>query len=141
MADSVFEVSRTVRFPEPPGQDAAVVVYVTEGGDKYTLGTGQVEIDCDARLTLCRAACCRLRVPLTRQDLDEGVIRWDADQPYLVRQREDGYCIHCDPASHRCRVYDQRPGLCRTYDCRNDRRIWIDFERGIPNPTLAATTG
>ncbi len=137
----MFEVSRTVRFAEPPGGVVATVVYVTEGGDKYAPDTAAVEIDCDARLSLCHAACCRLRVPLTRQDLDEGVVRWDADQPYLNHQRADGYCVHCDATSHRCHVYEQRPGLCRTYDCRNDRRIWIDFARRIPNPSLAATTG
>jgi len=139
--ESVFEVSRTVRFAEPPGGVVAPVVYVTEGGDKYALGPSEVEIDCAARLPLCHAACCRLRVPLTRQDLDEGVVQWDADRPYLNRQREDGFCVHCDAASHRCDVYDQRPGLCRTFDCRNDRRIWIDFERRIPNPSVASTSG
>lgn len=139
--DSVFEVSRTVRFAEPPGGVAAAVVYVTEGGDKYAPDTAPVEIDCADRLPLCHAACCRLRVPMTRQDLEEGVVQWDARQPYLNRQRPDGYCVHCDPASHRCDVYDQRPGLCRTFDCRNDRRIWIDFDGRIPNPSLAATSG
>jgi hypothetical protein len=139
--EGVFEVARTVRFAEPPGGIAATVVYVTEGGDKYASDTVPVEIDCAARLPLCHAACCRLRVPLTRQDLDEGVVQWDADRPYLNRQRADGYCVHCDPVGHRCHVYERRPGLCRTYDCRNDRRIWIDFEGRIPNPAVTAMTG
>lgn len=136
MAQSVFDVSRTVRFVAPPRQPAEI--YVTEGGDKYTPDAGHVQIDCAARLALCHAACCRLRVPLSRQDLDEGVVEWDTDHPYLNRQRADGYCVHCDQASQRCAVYDERPGLCRTFDCRHDRRIWIDFDRRIPNPSVAA---
>ena len=76
-------------------------------------------------------------MPLTHQDLDEGIVQWDRDQPYLNRQRADGYCVHCDAVSLRCATYEQRPGLCRSYDCRGDSRIWVDFERRIPNPTLA----
>jgi hypothetical protein len=28
--------------------------------------------------------------------------------------------------------------MCRGYDCREDRRIWLDFEKRIPAPDLAA---
>jgi hypothetical protein len=31
-------------------------------------------------------------------------------------------------------VYEHRPAICRTYDCRKDPRIWIDFEKRIPAP-------
>ena len=40
-----------------------------------------------------------------------------------------------------CTIYERRPGLCRTYDCRGDTRIWLDFERRIPNPSLAGLAG
>ena len=33
-----------------------------------------------------------------------------------------------------CTAYDYRPSTCRTYDCREDRRVWIDFEARIPAP-------
>jgi hypothetical protein len=26
--------------------------------------------------------------------------------------------------------------VCRAYDCRNDKRIWADFERKIVSPEL-----
>ena len=135
MAPEAFHAERVVRFT--PSVDDATVIYLTEGGDKYALDRTHEPIDCDARVALCHAACCRLRVPLTHQDLDEGIVQWDRGQPYLNRQRADGYCVHCDPASLRCATYEQRPGLCRSYDCRGDSRIWIDFERRIPNPDLA----
>jgi hypothetical protein len=33
-----------------------------------------------------------------------------------------------------CTVYDDRPGTCREYDCREDKRVWIDYEKRIPAP-------
>ena len=127
-----FEVARVVRFTGTRRRGSAVT-YLTEGADKYDVDPAP--IDCEARVALCRAACCRLRVPLTRQDLDEGIVEWDPDEPYLIRQRRDGHCVHCDPGSLRCTTYDHRPGLCRTYDCRGDSRIWVDFDRRIPAVT------
>jgi hypothetical protein len=152
MSREAFTVSRVVHFrPTRRAGDGALEhhqrsitkdaadVYLSDGGDKYALGIEHAPIDCDARLSLCHAACCRLRVPLTRQDLDEGIVQWDGDQPYLNRRQPNGYCVHCD-SSRRCTVYEQRPGLCRTYDCREDGRIWVDFDHRIPNPSLDAIT-
>lgn len=108
----------------------------TEVADKYAIGVATVEIDCQARLSLCQAACCRLRFALSEQDIEEGLINWTLSEPYLNRQRADGYCIHCDDHTMACKVYQARPAVCRRYDCRNDSRIWVDFERRIPNPDL-----
>jgi hypothetical protein len=36
-----------------------------------------------------------------------------------------------------CTVHEQRPLFCRMYDCRKDPRIWLDFDRQVPNPSLA----
>lgn len=58
--------------------------------DKYDEET-TVKIDCSQRLHLCRAACCRLRFALTEQDIHEGSVEWEITEPYLNRQREDGY--------------------------------------------------
>jgi hypothetical protein len=33
-------------------------------------------------------------------------------------------------------VYANRPTICRTYDCRNDARIWADFDAYEINPDL-----
>lgn len=109
--------------------------------DKYALNGDSVTIDCEARLPLCRAACCRLRFALTEQDIHEGAVQWDLEQPYLNRQGEDGWCAHCHPSTKRCHVYQQRPGVCRTYDCRGDKRIWLDFEGRVVNPELFADGG
>jgi len=109
-------------------------LYLVDAPDKYAVRDAPV-IDCDARLELCRASCCRLWFSLSPQDLDERVVKWDYTRPYAIAQAPDGRCLHQDPAM-RCGIYANRPHVCRTYDCRNDQRIWIDFERRIPNPAL-----
>jgi putative zinc- or iron-chelating protein len=103
--------------------------------DKYNLD-GSVEIDCESRLQFCHAACCRLQFALSRQDVEEGVLKWDFSRPYMIKQDHDGYCAHLDRQGCRCSVYQHRPVPCRAYDCRNDQRIWVDFERKIVNPEL-----
>ena len=55
-------------------------------------------------------------------------MRWDLGRPYLNRRGTDGYCHQCDPGSHACGVYEQRPSVCRRYSCANDARIWKDFD-------------
>lgn len=103
--------------------------------DKYAI-EGSVGIDCENRVHLCKAACCRFWFPLSRQDIDEGVVRWDLRFPYIIDQDEDKYCRHLDRGSCRCTVYEQRPLPCRTFDCREDKRIWLDFENYVINPDL-----
>ncbi len=107
-----------------------VGVAVANIPDKYALAD-LPQIDCAARLPLCKGRCCSFTFPLSVQDLDERVVRWNYGAPYKIAQREDGYCVH-NEANGGCGVYVNRPGVCRTYDCRRDRRIWIDFDQRIP---------
>ncbi len=103
--------------------------------DKYVL-TDLPEIDCSERVHLCKAACCTYRFPLARQDVEEGVVQWDLGHPYWNRQDATGYCVHNDQTGRGCRVYDQRPAPCRVFDCRQDERIWSDFDAMVVNPEL-----
>jgi Fe-S-cluster containining protein len=103
--------------------------------DKYAFD-GEVTIDCPSRVQLCRAACCRLPFALSKQDIRERVVQWDLGQPYLIAQGRDGYCVHLDRSDRSCGVHQQRPVPCRAYDCRQDRRIWLDFENRIVNPDV-----
>lgn len=57
-------------------------------------------------------------------------------RPYLIAQGKDGYCTHFEHGSCSCTVRENRPVPCRGYDCRNDKRIWLDFENKIPNPNI-----
>jgi len=104
---------------------------ITNIPDKYTL-EALPEIDCEARLHLCQARCCKLHFSLSLQDLDERVVRWDYARPYQIGRRDDGYCVHNIPGTCKCDVYEHRPGVCRKYDCRGDKRIWKDFDARIP---------
>ena len=108
--------------------------------DKHALPPEALpDIDCERRIPLCRAACCAMRFALTAQDLDEGVMRWDLGRPYMNRVGPDGRCARQDRGSLGCAIYHHRPGVCRVYDCRQDGRIWLDFDRRVINPDLFVT--
>lgn len=117
-------------------RDEAMGVFLQKPDrDKYQF-EGAPTIDCENRIPLCKAACCRLRVALSRQDLEEGVVRWDLAHPYLIARNAEGYCSHLQSSNCRCSIYEQRPLPCRGYDCRNDKRIWSDFENRVVSPEL-----
>jgi hypothetical protein len=97
---------------------------------------GGAQIDCENRLHLCKAACCRLNFALSKQDVEEGIVKWDFSRPYLIAKDRDGYCRHLDRCASRCTIYAHRPVPCRGYDCRKDQRIWIDFDQKLVNPEL-----
>jgi hypothetical protein len=103
--------------------------------DKYAF-PGEVQVDCENRLHLCKAACCRLSFPLSKQDITEGIVKWDLGSPYLIAQDAEGYCQHLDRTTHCCTVRERRPIPCRAYNCRNDQRIWSDFDNKVINPNL-----
>ena len=103
--------------------------------DKYTFKS-EAKIDCENRVHLCQASCCRLRFALSKQDVHEGVVKWDLGHPYMIAHEQDGYCTHMERGTCRCTIRDQRPVPCRGYDCRNDKRIWLDFENKIVNPSI-----
>ena len=107
------------------------------GVSKYEFSGGAV-IDCESRLPLCKAACCKLPLALSKEDVGEGVVRWELGQPYMLAHDPDGYCVHMDRATCGCTVYAQRPIPCRGYDCREDKRIRQDFEAGVINPLIEA---
>lgn len=108
---------------------------LADEGDKYD-AEREVLIDCKTRVQHCKAACCKLGFYLSRQDLEEGVVRWDFRRPYHVAQTDDGYCVHCTNGTRECNIWKNRPVVCRGYDCRNDKRIWLDFDKMVPNPEL-----
>jgi len=85
-------------------------------------------IDCDARLPVCKAVCCRLRFALTAEEIESSPVKWDLGRPYFNRHGPDGYCHRFDGGTGGCSVYEDRPLPCRQYSCAGDERIWKDFE-------------
>lgn len=117
-------------------RDEGAGVFVQEPEqDKYSFES-EVKIDCDNRIQYCKAACCRLPFALSKQDIDERVVRWDLGQPYIIAQDQDGYCTHLERGSCRCTIREERPVPCRAYDCRKDQTIWLDFENKVINPDI-----
>jgi hypothetical protein len=103
--------------------------------DKYAF-TDVAEIDCARYVQFCNAACCRLPFALSKQDIREGIVLWDLGQPYFIAHGKNGYCTHLQPEGCRCGVHNHRPVPCRAYDCRQDKKIWLDFENQTINPDI-----
>ena len=101
-------------------------VRIAEPSDKYE-PRQLPDIDCRSLLPICQARCCKMVFTLSQQDLDERIVKWNYGRPYLIRQ-SGGRCVHQD-AGNGCGVYENRPLVCRTYDCRQDKRIWLDFDK------------
>jgi Fe-S-cluster containining protein len=123
------------RLVERLQADGIGAAYQDPEHEKYGF-EGSVQIDCASRLHLCKAACCRLRFALSRQDVEEGIVQWDFKHPYFIACGDDGYCRHLDRTSMGCGIHANRPVPCRAYDCRKDARIWSDFEQRIVSPDL-----
>lgn len=107
------------------------VVKLSMVRDKHRIASPP--IDCAKYLHLCQARCCALKVTLSPAEVDEHKLRWDLDAPYELERGDDGQCVHLT-ATGGCDSYDERPAACREYDCREDRRVWIDFENQVPAP-------
>jgi Fe-S-cluster containining protein len=90
-------------------------------------------VDCASRMSVCKAVCCRLNFALSVPEIEAGAVRWDLGQPYFIRKRTDGACVHQIADGCGCSVYAQRPGVCRRYSCEHDARIWSDFEGRVLN--------
>ena len=102
--------------------------------DKYTF-KHEAGVDCQSRLLTCKAVCCKFPFALSRQDVEEGIIRWDFGKPYLIAHDAEGYCYHLKRETYRCMVYEHRPVPCRGFDCRDNKKwkVWLDYEKTIIN--------
>jgi len=105
--------------------------------DKYTFAQ-EADVDCESRLDTCKALCCKLPFALSKQDVEEGIIRWEFGRPYLIAHGDDGYCVHLDRNTYKCTVREHRIVPCRGFDCRNNKQwhVWADYEKKILNPEL-----
>ena len=117
-------------IPVPP-------IALDRTNDKYSEEIPCAPIDCEARMHLCHGRCCGFESRLSAQDLREGKLEWEIDRPYYLARDRTGYCVYQNKESGLCGNYEYRPAACRRYDCREDRRVWIDFEKMIPAPMPA----
>lgn len=105
--------------------------------DKYAFEQ-EADVDCQSCLDTCKAICCKFPFALSRQDVDEGIIRWEFRRPYLIVHDSDGYCVHLDRETYHCSVHAHRPIPCRGFDCKNSDRwnVWYDDNQAHINPKL-----
>lgn len=95
-------------------------------------------VDPDVHCSSCEAVCCRLTVVLLSEDhVPEWMTARDEHGMETMAKNEDGWCVALDRTTHRCTIYDQRPGICRKYamggpSCRDERARW--FGTAIPTP-------
>jgi len=124
--DDVVAASRQVEA-EAVARGEGLDHLVTLREDPPDVEAQPVKVDCEARMPVCHAVCCKLSVALGAAEVETGRLRWDLGHPYRLRREEDGRCTHQVRETGWCGVYDDRPRPCRTYSCATDGRIWKDF--------------
>jgi Fe-S-cluster containining protein len=123
------ELVRELFPPSQPRQGTGLVI-------SYPNRQPVKKVDCENRLHLCKAACCRIfNVGLSPEEVQSDRYDWNPRQPYALHTNRQG-CVHLAAGSCACAIYDKRPGVCQTYSCEKDQRIWADFENKIINPEL-----
>jgi Fe-S-cluster containining protein len=94
-----------------------------------------IPVNCNERMHICEAVCCKLQFALSAEEIEAGKVRWDLGRPYTIRQEQNCYCTHINPEDKKCNVYNDRPSVCKKYSCANDTRIWNDFDKMVLNKT------
>ncbi|GHT40714.1 hypothetical protein FACS189443_1460 [Planctomycetales bacterium] len=93
-----------------------------------------IEVKCEERIHLCQQACCRIfDVHLNADEVESGRFDWNPRSPYALHKNHKG-CVHL--IEGKCAIYHNRPATCYTYSCKQDSRIWEDYEKMILNPSL-----
>jgi Fe-S-cluster containining protein len=127
-SDEVLRAAAKVRGEmEAKGETIGPGVALRVDGDEEK-DDGFVPVNCAQRIHICKAVCCRLQFALSAKEVESGKVKWDLGRPYHIRQESTGYCTHNDPEKKSCRIYHDRPTVCRRYSCAKDERIWKNFE-------------
>lgn len=107
---------------------AGVQLRIDNKGDKVF-----TPVNCEERMHICNAICCKLDFALSAQEVEGGKVKWDLGQPYHIRHKKSGFCVHLNEKKGCCSVYNNRPKVCSKYSCANDQRIWKDFDNMVLN--------
>ncbi len=80
----------------------------------------------------CAAVCCRLEVLcITETGVPRRYTRPNPGGVPSMDRLPDGWCAALDRDTLRCRIYEQRPLICREFeeggaDCLAERAAWAD---------------
>ena len=90
-----------------------------------------VLIDCEEGRRLgCATYCCRLIVRLEPGEVDPGQPD-NTDKRCIDKDPVTGLCVYFDTETNRCRIWDQRPAVCRGFDCNKDPLLPLVLEFGF----------
>ncbi|MEO8108814.1 MAG: YkgJ family cysteine cluster protein [Ginsengibacter sp.] len=106
-----------------------IAIRVDSEEDKHTF----VPVNCEERMHVCHAICCKLSFALSIAEIEAGKLKWELGRPYHIRHQTNGYCCHSNDENRSCSVYKNRPSVCSKYSCAKDTRIWSDFDKMILN--------
>lgn len=106
--------------------------------------------DCEEMRPVCRALCCRdWDVGLSAEEHGSGRYEADVvcvltekvcptptlpciDRRHRLGRRDDGSCVYLD--DDRCRIYAERPRVCREFSCQGGWRLASVFPAEGPSP-------
>lgn len=95
-----------------------------------------VVLDCDAGRRLgCASFCCRLIVRLGPAERDPE----HPEKSCVDKDPADGMCVHFDRETAGCAIWDERPALCRAYDCNHDPLLQRVLRYGFRSLTELVT--
>ena len=82
-------------------------------------------LNCDEGRKLgCKSFCCRLLIRLSEHERTE--IDPDTQQTKgYVGKKENGRCIHQNEKTGLCANWENRPQVCREYDCNSDKLLQV----------------
>ena len=102
--------------------------------------TRTVILDCDQGRALgCQSFCCSLIVRLRDGERDPTALD-DSRKSCVDKNVDTGRCIHQDPNTGRCGIWNDRPQVCREYDCNTDDSLQIVLQHGFTSIMQLATT-
>lgn len=91
-----------------------------------------VFVDCDAgRRMGCATFCCRLLVRLKPHEMVPSEDGCAAKG--FVDKDEKGLCVHLNREHWGCNIWQERPQICREYDCNSDFLLQIVLREGFTN--------
>jgi hypothetical protein len=94
-----------------------------------------VFLDCEEGRRLgCATFCCRLIVRLKPEDRGRGVPGVEPGANCLPKDTE-GLCVHMDRETSLCRIWRERPSVCREYDCNHDSLLSVVLRNGFTSLT------
>lgn len=79
--------------------------------------------DCNGNCSRC-GNCCTIAIPITREEENKirQYIKKNDIQPENLYEENNfyAYCCFYDRKNHKCKIYDVRPSICRSFQCNRN---------------------